>query len=163
MKPHLGRRPPIPIVYAGQEFPSRQALARHLVPIVGKTLDALNRALSRHDGNVERVLGPPANRGPVPKPRPAPKPIPVYVVFEGRAFSSRRAFARHLADELGRRLRVVEWMLQKHHDDVPAAVAALAARRSPPGANVRLRDAAPSFMPPLRRRRDFELLERTHR
>ncbi len=43
----------IPIVYRGQQFPSRKALAKHLAPLLGKSVGALAMALSRYD--VEHV------------------------------------------------------------------------------------------------------------
>ena len=44
----------IPIVYLGQQFPSRKALAEHLAPLLGKSVRAVAMALSRYD--VEHVI-----------------------------------------------------------------------------------------------------------
>ena len=44
----------IPIVNLGQQFPSRKALAKHLAPLLGKSVGALAMALSRYD--VEHVI-----------------------------------------------------------------------------------------------------------
>ena len=46
----------IPIVHQGQQFTSRKALADHLAPLLGKSSTAIQKALSRYDGDVERVL-----------------------------------------------------------------------------------------------------------
>jgi hypothetical protein len=47
----------IPIVYQGQQFPSRKALAKHLAPLLGRSVAALEMALCRHNDNIERVVG----------------------------------------------------------------------------------------------------------
>ena len=44
----------IPLVYRGQQFPSRKALAKHLAPLLGRSVGALAMALSRY--NVEHVI-----------------------------------------------------------------------------------------------------------
>ncbi len=51
-------RAAIPVVYQGQQFPSRNALADHLAPLVGKTRSTLITLLSRYDGDVERAVAP---------------------------------------------------------------------------------------------------------
>jgi hypothetical protein len=55
----------IPIVYQGQQFPNRTALADHLAPLVGKTRSTLITLLSRYDGDVERVVAPLSHRRPI--------------------------------------------------------------------------------------------------
>ena len=56
----------IPIVYQGQQFPNRAALAEHLAPLVGKTRSTLITLLSRYDGDVERAVAPSPRAGPSP-------------------------------------------------------------------------------------------------
>ena len=48
----------IPIVYQGQRFPSRTALAEYLAPRCGKTVSTMQTLLSRYDGDVERAVAP---------------------------------------------------------------------------------------------------------
>jgi hypothetical protein len=45
----------IPIVYQGQQFPSRKALAEHLAPLLGRSVAAMKGSLYRHNDNIERV------------------------------------------------------------------------------------------------------------
>jgi hypothetical protein len=71
----------IPIAYRGLQFPSRQALADHLAPLVGKTRSTMRTLLSRYDGDVERAL---ASRRP----------------SRGRSFPHRKALAQYLAPRL---------------------------------------------------------------
>jgi hypothetical protein len=105
----------IPIVYQGQQFPTRAALARHLAPLVGKTRSTLITQLSRYDGDVERAVAP--GRRPI--------------TFEGRVFPHRKALAEYLAPRLHRPVRSVEWLLFSHNDDVAAVLLASPYRQRP--------------------------------
>jgi len=51
-----GKREPIPIVYEGQIFPSRGAMAKHLAPILGKSAVTLARALLNAGDDAEAVV-----------------------------------------------------------------------------------------------------------
>jgi DNA-binding CsgD family transcriptional regulator len=46
----------IPIIHQGQHFPSRTALAKHLAPLLGKSVAALKATLHRCNGDVRRVV-----------------------------------------------------------------------------------------------------------
>jgi hypothetical protein len=98
----------IPIVYQGQQFPNRAALARHLAPLVGKTRSTLITLLSRYDGDVERAVAP--GRRPI--------------TFEGQVFPHRKALAEYLASRLHRPARSVEVLLRNYNDDVEAVLLA---------------------------------------
>ena len=100
----------IPIVYQGQQFPNRAALARHLAPLVGKTRSTLITLLSRYDGDVERAVTPISRRRPI--------------TFEGQVFPHRKALAEYLAPRLHRPARSVEGLLIQHNDDVEAVLLA---------------------------------------
>jgi hypothetical protein len=101
----------IPIIYQGQQFPNRAALAKHLAPLVGKTRLTLITLLSRYDGDVERVV---AQRRPI--------------AFEGQVFH-RAALAEYLAPRLHRPARSVEVLLRNYNDDVEAVLVARPYRR----------------------------------
>jgi hypothetical protein len=105
----------IPIAYRGQQFPSRQALADHLAPLVGKTRSTMRTLLSRYDGDVERALA--SRRRPI--------------TFEGQVFPHRKALARYLAPRLHRPVRSVEGLLRCHNDDVAAVLLARPYRQRP--------------------------------
>jgi hypothetical protein len=45
-----------PITYQGRQFTSRKALADHLAPLLGKSSTAIQKALSRNNGDVQRIL-----------------------------------------------------------------------------------------------------------
>jgi hypothetical protein len=105
----------IPIAYRGQRFPSRQALADHLAPLVGKTRSTMRTLLSRYDGDVERTLA--SRRRPI--------------TFEGQAFPHRKALAQYLAPRLHRPVRSVEGLLRCHNDDVAAVLLARPYRQRP--------------------------------
>jgi hypothetical protein len=105
----------IPIAYRGQRFPSRQALADHLAPLVGKTRSTMRTLLSRYDGDVERTLA--SRRRPI--------------TFEGQAFPHRKALAQYLAPRLHRPIRSVEGLLRCHNDDVAAVLLARPYRQRP--------------------------------
>ena len=107
----------IPIVYQGQQFPSRKALARHLAPLVGKTRSTLITLLSRYDGDVERAVAPISRRRPI--------------TFEGQVFLHRRALAEYLAPRLHRPARSVEALLINYNDDVEAVLLARPYRQRP--------------------------------
>ena len=104
---------PIPIVYQGQQFPSRKALADHLAPLVGKTRSTLVTLLFRYDGDVERAV---AQRRPI--------------TFEGQVFH-RAALAEYLAPRLHRPARSVEVLLRNYNDDVEAVLLARPYRQRP--------------------------------
>ena len=104
----------IPIVYQGQQFPSRKALADHLAPLVGKTRSTLVTLLFRYDGDVERAI---AQRRPI--------------TFEGQVFLHRRALAEYLAPRLHRPARSVEVLLRNYNDDVEAVLVAKPYRPRP--------------------------------
>ena len=98
----------IPIVYQGQQFPSRKALADHLAPLVGKTRSTLITLLSRYDGDIERAVAPFSQHRPI--------------TFEGQVFPYRKALAEYLAPRLHRPVRSVEALLFSHNDDVAAVL-----------------------------------------
>ena len=107
----------IPIVYQGQQFPNRAALAKHLAPLVGKTRLTLITLLSRYDGDVERAIASLSPRRPI--------------TFEGQAFPHRKALAEYLAPRLHRPVRSVEGLLINHNDDVEAVLLARPYRQRP--------------------------------
>jgi hypothetical protein len=51
-----GKPEPVPTVYDGQIFPSRGAMAKHLVPILGKSATTLARALIDAGDDAEAVV-----------------------------------------------------------------------------------------------------------
>jgi hypothetical protein len=104
-----------PIVYQGQQFASRTALADHLAPLVGKTRSTLITLLSRYNGDVERALA--SRRRPI--------------TFEGQAFPHRKALAQYLAPRLHRPVRSVEALLINYNDDVEAVLVARPYRQRP--------------------------------
>jgi hypothetical protein len=110
-------RAAIPIVYQGQQFPNRAALARHLAPLVGKTRSTLITLLSRYDGDVERAVAPSSQRRPI--------------TFEGQVFPHRKALAEYLAPRLHRPARSVEGLLKCHNDDIEAVLLARPYRQRP--------------------------------
>jgi hypothetical protein len=108
----------IPIVYQGQQFPNRAALARHLAPLVGKTRSTLITLLSRYDGDVDRAVTPQRRS----------------IAFEGQVFPHRKALealAEYLAPRLHRPARSVEGLLRCHNDDVEAVLLARPYRQRP--------------------------------
>jgi hypothetical protein len=107
----------IPIVYQGQQFPSRRALADHLAPFVGKTRSTLITLLSRHDGDVERAVASFSRRRSI--------------TFEGQVFPHRKALAEYLAPRLHRPARSVEALLINYNDDVEAVLVARPYRQRP--------------------------------
>ena len=107
----------IPIVYQGQQFPNRAALADHLAPLVGKTRSTLITLLSRYDGDVERAIASLSPRRPI--------------TFEGQVFPHRKALAEYLAPRLHRPARSVEGLLINHNDDVEAVLLARPYRQRP--------------------------------
>ena len=109
----------IPIVYQGRQFPSRQALADYLTPLVGKTKSTMRTLISRYDGDVERALAP---RKRVHRP----------MTFEGQVFPHRKALAKYLAPRLQRPAKSVEGLLLAYHDDVAAVLAAKPYRPAAP-------------------------------
>jgi hypothetical protein len=102
------------IIYDGITYPSRAALARHLAPLVGRSVETVWYMLERlrDDGAdvVRRCAGPCRYR--------MGKPI----AFEGVTHHSRGALARHLAPRVGRTFRAVEVMLAELGDDGEAVV-----------------------------------------
>ena len=119
----------IPIVYQGQRFASRAALAKYLAPRCGKTPSTLMSLLSRYEGDVERALAAHPSR----RLRP--------LTFEGQTFASRRALAIHLAPRLNRPALSVEQLLIFYHDDIAKV---LAARPYKPRPRLSSRGPAPS-------------------
>jgi hypothetical protein len=115
VQPSAGKA--IPIVYQGQQFPNRAALARHLAPLVGKTRSTLITLLSRYDGDVERAVAPLSRRRPI--------------TFEGQVFPHRKALAEYLAPRLHRPARSVEALLINYNDDVEAVLLARPYRQRP--------------------------------
>ena len=111
----------IPIVYQGQQFPSRKALARHLALLLGRSVAALEMALYRHNDNIERVVG-----GGLVQPS-AGKAIPI--VYQGRQFPNRAALARHLAPLVGKTRSTLITLLSRYDGDVERAVAPSSQRR----------------------------------
>jgi hypothetical protein len=108
-------RAAIPVVYQGQQFPSRNALADHLAPLVGKTRSTLITLLSRYDGDVERAVAPQRRS----------------IAFEGQVFPHRKALAEYLAPRLHRPARSVEALLINYNDDVEAVLLARPYRQRP--------------------------------
>jgi len=45
-----------PIVYRGQQFPSRKALAAYLAPLLGRSSSRIRALLTKYNGDVARVL-----------------------------------------------------------------------------------------------------------
>jgi hypothetical protein len=111
----------IPIVYQGQQFPSRKALAKHLAPLLGRSVAALEMALCRHNDNIERVVG-----GGLVQPS-AGKAIPI--VYQGQQFPNRATLARHLAPLVGKKRSTLITLLSRYDGDVERAVAPLSRRR----------------------------------
>jgi hypothetical protein len=109
----------IPIVYQGQQFPSRKALAEHLAPLLGRSVAALEVALRSHNDNIERVVG-----GLV-KPSSG-KAIPI--TYQGQQFPNRAALAKHLAPLVGKTRSSLITLLSRYNGDVERA---LASRRRP--------------------------------
>jgi hypothetical protein len=101
----------IPIVYRGQRFPSRKALALHLAPLLGQSVNTLLSRLTRYDGDVERAL---VGRYELCEPRP--------IAFEGQVFPSRQALARHLSPLLGRSIATLSSLLSRYDGDVERVV-----------------------------------------
>jgi hypothetical protein len=101
-----------PIVYQGRQFPSRIALAQHLAPLLGKSVDAVRMALCRHDGDVESIR---SGRSRASNADP--------VVYQGRQFPSRRALAEYLAPLLGRSRSMIRALLTKYNGDVERVLA----------------------------------------
>ena len=101
----------IPIVYRGQRFPSRKALALHLAPLLGQSVNTLLSRLTRYDGDVERAI---VGRHELCEPRPT--------AFEGQVFPSRQALARHLSPLLGRSVTTLASLLSRYDGDVERVV-----------------------------------------
>jgi hypothetical protein len=110
-------RAAIPIVYQGQQFPSRRALADHLAPFVGKTRSTLITLLSRYDGDIERAVASFSRRRSI--------------TFAGQVFPHRKALAEYLAPRLHRPARSVEALLINYNDDVEAVLVARPYRPRP--------------------------------
>ena len=113
----------IPIVYQGQQFPSRKALAEHLAPLLGRSVVALKVALSRHSDDIERVVG-----GLV-QPSSG-KAIPI--VYQGQQFPNRAALAKHLAPLVGKTRLTLTTLLSRYDGDVERAVTPISRRRPIP-------------------------------
>jgi hypothetical protein len=92
------------------------ALAKHLAPLTGRSVTALQVAISRHKGDVERML----------QPRVKGKAIPI--VYQGRQFRSRSALADYLAPLTGLTRWALLMSLCRYDGDVERV---LARRRSP--------------------------------
>ena len=101
----------IPIVYRGQRFPSRKALALHLAPLLGQSVNTLLSRLTRYDGDVERAI---VGRHELCEPHPT--------AFEGQVFPSRQALARHLSPLLGRSVTTLASLLSRYNGDVERVV-----------------------------------------
>ena len=110
----------IPIVYQGQQFPSRKALAEHLAPLLGRSVAALEVALRSHNDNIERVVG-----GLV-QPSSG-KAIPI--TYQGQQFPNRAALAKHLAPLVGKTRSTLITLLSRYDGDVERAIAPLSQRR----------------------------------
>ena len=127
-------------VFEGVEYPSQRALARHLVPLVGRNMEYVRETLVRlgsGEAVVEHFARIPSRnmkqrarhdlscwtgrRGRKGKP----------VVFEGVEYPSREALARHLALRLGRSARTVRYLLVLLRDDGEAVVRRYQDRRRP--------------------------------
>ena len=111
----------IPLVYQGQQFPSRRTLAKHLAPLLGTSVAALEVALRRHSDNIERVVG-------VGLIQPSSgKAIPI--VYQGRQFPNRAALAKHLAPLVGKTRSTLITLLSRYDGDVERAVAPFSQHR----------------------------------
>jgi hypothetical protein len=87
------------------------ALAKHLAPLTGRSVAALQVALSRHKGDVERML----------RPRVKGKAIPI--VYQGRQFRSRSALADYLAPLTGLARSALLTSLCRYDGDVERVLA----------------------------------------
>jgi hypothetical protein len=104
----------IPIMYQHQQFPSRKALAKHLAPLLGRSVAALEAALCRYNGDIRRVVG-----DAVQPPRYNAIPT----VYQGQQFPSRAALADHLALFSGKTRSTMQTLLSRYDGDVERAVA----------------------------------------
>ena len=100
----------IPIVYRGQQFPSRKALAKHLAPLLGKSVGALAMALSRYD--VEHVIDRIQNGVRLSAENMRP------ISYRGQQFPSRAALANYLAPLVGKTKSTLTTMLSRYEGDV---------------------------------------------
>jgi hypothetical protein len=103
------------IAYQGQQFPNRLALARHLAPLLGKSVSAVNAALCRYHGDAERVVERIRNPQPAPHARP--------VVFRGQRFPTREALVDHLAPLSGKTKASLRTLLCRYDGDGERALA----------------------------------------
>ena len=101
-------------MYQDQQFRSRKALAKHLAPLLGRSVAALEVALRRHSDNIERVVG-----GLV-QPSSG-KAIPI--VYQGQQVPNRAALARHLAPLVGKTGSTLITLLSRYDGDVERAIA----------------------------------------
>jgi hypothetical protein len=91
----------VPIPPQGEQFTSRKALADHLAPLLGKSSTAIQKALSRYDGDVQRVI---ASEAPgrayapprIPSADPAPETVAMLSV-------TRDGWRRPMARPIGER------------------------------------------------------------
>jgi DNA-binding CsgD family transcriptional regulator len=99
---------PTPIIYQKRQFPTQKALAEYLAPRLGRSVKALQSALSRYNGDVERIIALGDNAIPI--------------IHQGRQFPSRTALAKHLAPLLGKSVAALQATLHRCNGDVRRVV-----------------------------------------
>jgi hypothetical protein len=98
------------LIFNGQTFPGRRALARHLAPLTGRTVRACDHLLERYGDDGDHVLA------HISGARTAA------FSFNGQSFPSRFALARYLVTLTGRSAKACEQMLRRLGDDVARVV-----------------------------------------
>jgi hypothetical protein len=98
-----------PAVFEGRTFRSQTELARHLAPIIGRSVEACQHALRLH-GDVAKVID------LYQTTRPA-RPTPIPLAFDGRVYRSRHELARHLGRLTGRSFASCKNALRRFDDD----------------------------------------------
>ena len=105
--------PPAPrtLTYQGREFTSVKALAEHLASLTGRSVAALQQALYRHRGDVERAIRPRSvSRRAIP------------CTYQGRHFPSKKALANHFAPILGKSPATLQVALSGCNGDITRAL-----------------------------------------
>jgi hypothetical protein len=106
----------IPVTYQGRWFPTRKALAKHLAPLLGKSVGAVEMALGRYD--VEHAIDRMQKgvRSAAGNARP--------LSYQGQHFPSRAALAEYLVPSVGRTKSTLVSMLSRYDGDVERVLAA---------------------------------------
>jgi hypothetical protein len=97
---------PAKFSHAGQEFSSREELARHVAAVVGRSWFTCREWLRRFDDDVESVIAHAAK---------APTHAWVPITIVGRTFPSQVGFARYLQKNYGVTVDAVSGWLQAKH------------------------------------------------